>query len=92
MRFYSIEIQAVSLQHTHGSEAALVIRLLDHTQEAIDPLKVHYSFDAKCPETVLRGRFVNLTNPVMQFTGRSGGQFAGRGAAGGGRGWTGVRF
>lgn len=41
--------------------------LLNHTQEGIDLLKVHYTLDTKCPGTVFCGIFAGSTKPGMKL-------------------------
>lgn len=69
---------------------AVLIRLVDGTQVAIDPLKVYYTLDAKNPGTVFCGVFAGATKLGMKCCGRGG--ECGCGVSGGGtRGWCSTR-
>lgn len=65
----------------------LIIWLVNRTQVAIDPLKVHHALDAKYPGTVFCGMFDRSTKPGVKCCGRGGER--GRGVTGGrgNRGW-----
>lgn len=62
----------MNLQLTHGGETTLLTRLVDDTQVAVDPLKVHYALDTKGPGTVFCGIFAGATKPDMSCCSRGG--------------------